>query len=51
MSGRPAMLTSFGVVAVLLNLVPVASILFTCTTAVGAALWAADIEDKQEKKA
>lgn len=35
---------SFGVAAVLLELVPVASILFAFTNTVGAALWAADIE-------
>ncbi|KAK4693815.1 hypothetical protein P7C71_g3648, partial [Lecanoromycetidae sp. Uapishka_2] len=36
--------TSFGVAAVLLELVPVASILFAFTNTVGAALWAADME-------
>ena len=36
--------TSFGTVAVLLELVPVAGILFAFTNTVGAALWAADIE-------
>ena len=35
---------SFGVGAVLLELVPVASILFAFTNTVGAALWAADFE-------
>ena len=35
---------SFGVAAVLLELVPVASILFAFTNTVGAALWAADME-------
>ena len=35
---------SFGVTAVLLELVPVASILFAFTNTVGAALWAADME-------
>ena len=38
------MMDSFGVAAVLLELVPVASILFSFTNTVGAALWAADIE-------
>lgn len=38
------MLRSFGVAAVLLELVPVASILFAFTNTVGAALWAADME-------
>lgn len=37
-------LYSFGVAAVLLELVPVASILFAFTNTVGAALWAADME-------
>jgi len=37
-------LFSFGVAAVLLELVPVASILFAFTNTVGAALWAADME-------
>ena len=37
-------LYSFGVVAVLLEIVPVASILFSFTNTVGAALWAADME-------
>ncbi|CAD6579280.1 MAG: hypothetical protein TREMPRED_002441 [Tremellales sp. Tagirdzhanova-0007] len=36
--------TAFGVVAIVLNLVPIASIFFAFTTSVGAALWAADIE-------
>ena len=42
---RPKLtLHSFGVAAVLLELVPVASILFAFTNTVGAALWAADME-------
>ncbi|KAL9603555.1 MAG: hypothetical protein Q9219_001058 [cf. Caloplaca sp. 3 TL-2023] len=36
--------TGFGVAAVLLELVPLASILFAFTNTAGAALWAADIE-------
>jgi len=36
--------TSFGIVATLLELVPVASILFSFTNTVGAALWASDLE-------
>ncbi|ORX41188.1 hypothetical protein BD324DRAFT_613564 [Kockovaella imperatae] len=40
--------TAFGVVAMLLNLVPVASIFFNFTSTVGAAIWAANIENKQE---
>lgn len=35
---------SFGVAATLLEMVPVASILFSFTNTVGAALWAADME-------
>ncbi|PNP60071.1 hypothetical protein THARTR1_00095 [Trichoderma harzianum] len=35
---------SFGVVATLLEMIPVASIFFSYTNTVGAALWAADIE-------
>ena len=37
-------LYSFGVAAVLLELVPMVSILFAFTNTVGAALWAADME-------
>lgn len=40
---------AFGVVATLLEMVPVASIFFAFTNAVGAALWAADIEEKGTK--
>lgn len=38
--------TSFGVPAVLLELVPIAGIFFAFTNTVGAALWAADMEQK-----
>jgi len=38
--------TAFGTVAMVLNLIPVISVFFTLTTAVGAALWASDIENK-----
>ncbi|SPJ70854.1 uncharacterized protein FTOL_00582 [Fusarium torulosum] len=38
--------TAFGLVATLLEMVPVASMFFTFSNTVGAALWAADIEDK-----
>ncbi|KAK4682899.1 hypothetical protein QC764_120290 [Podospora pseudoanserina] len=38
--------TSFGTAATLLEMVPVASIVFSFTNTVGAALWAADIEGK-----
>ncbi|QUC20071.1 uncharacterized protein UV8b_04312 [Ustilaginoidea virens] len=37
--------TAFGLVATLLEMIPVANILFTYTNTVGAALWAADIEE------
>jgi hypothetical protein len=43
---REAAYTSFGVPAVLLELVPFAGIFFTFTNTVGAALWAADMEEK-----
>lgn len=36
--------TSFGIVANLLELVPIAGIFFTFTNTVGASLWAADLE-------
>ncbi|TVY27964.1 Outer spore wall protein [Lachnellula hyalina] len=36
--------TAFGTIATLLELIPIASILFAFTNTVGAALWAADIE-------
>ncbi|KAK4175698.1 hypothetical protein QBC36DRAFT_291251 [Triangularia setosa] len=38
--------TSFGTAATLLEMIPVASIVFSFTNTVGAALWAADIEAK-----
>ncbi|KKY24751.1 hypothetical protein UCRPC4_g02280 [Phaeomoniella chlamydospora] len=38
--------TSYGVVAALLEMVPIASIFFSFTNTVGAALWAADLEAK-----
>jgi len=38
--------TSFGVVATLLEMVPVAGLFFAFTNTVGAALWAADLEQK-----
>jgi len=43
---RKAAYASFGVPAVLLELVPIAGIFFSFTNTVGAALWAADIEQK-----
>jgi hypothetical protein len=43
---RKAAYTSFGVPAVLLELVPVVGIFFAFTNTVGAALWAADMEKK-----
>lgn len=39
------MIDRFGVAAVLLEMVPFASTVFSYTNVVGAALWAADIED------
>ncbi|KAJ4263803.1 hypothetical protein NW762_005836 [Fusarium torreyae] len=39
--------TAFGLVATLLEMIPVASMFFTFSNTVGAALWAADIEDKE----
>ncbi|KAL1637379.1 hypothetical protein SLS56_000517 [Neofusicoccum ribis] len=41
---RKAAYTSFGVPAVLLELVPIAGLFFSFTNTVGAALWAADME-------
>jgi hypothetical protein len=40
--------TSFGVPAVLLELVPILGIFFSFTNTVGAALWAADMEQNQQ---
>ncbi|KAJ4298487.1 hypothetical protein N0V88_003517 [Collariella sp. IMI 366227] len=40
---------AFGTVATLLEMVPVASVLFSFTNTVGAALWAADIEAKESE--
>ncbi|KAI4156823.1 MAG: hypothetical protein L6R39_000989 [Caloplaca ligustica] len=42
--------TGFGVAAVLFELIPVASIFFAFTNTVGAALWAADIEQQHITK-
>jgi hypothetical protein len=39
-------LDSFGIPAVLLEMVPIAGILFSFTNTVGAALWAADMETR-----
>ncbi|KAF2654154.1 hypothetical protein K491DRAFT_694108 [Lophiostoma macrostomum CBS 122681] len=44
---RKAAYTSFGVPAVLLELVPIAGIFFAFTNTVGAALWAADLEQRE----
>lgn len=38
--------TAFGIIATLLEMIPLASTFFVFTNAVGAALWAADIEQK-----
>ncbi|KAJ4373810.1 hypothetical protein N0V83_002549 [Neocucurbitaria cava] len=43
---RKAAYASFGVPAVLLELVPIAGIFFSFTNTVGAALWAADMEER-----
>ncbi|KAJ4311988.1 hypothetical protein N0V94_007670 [Neodidymelliopsis sp. IMI 364377] len=43
---RKAAYASFGVPAVLLEMVPIAGILFSFTNTVGAALWAADMESR-----
>ncbi|KAH7381537.1 hypothetical protein BKA66DRAFT_418988 [Pyrenochaeta sp. MPI-SDFR-AT-0127] len=43
---RKAAYASFGVPAVLLELVPIAGIFFSFTNTVGAALWAADMEQR-----
>ncbi|OCK77041.1 hypothetical protein K432DRAFT_395941 [Lepidopterella palustris CBS 459.81] len=43
---RRAAYTSFGITAVLLELIPIAGIIFAFTNTVGAALWAADIEEQ-----
>lgn len=40
------MISSFGVTAVLLEMIPVAGIFFTFTNACGAALWAAKMEQE-----
>lgn len=45
---RRAAYTSFGTIAVLLEMVPIAGILFAFTNVTGAALWAADLEKGQE---
>ena len=44
-SVRRAAYTSFGVPAVLLEMVPFVGMAFAFTNTVGAALWAADVED------
>ncbi|CAE7187191.1 unnamed protein product [Rhizoctonia solani] len=46
-SARRGAYTSFGFAALALNLVPFATLVFSCTSAVGAALWAADEEKNQ----
>ncbi|KAK4154889.1 hypothetical protein C8A00DRAFT_32334 [Chaetomidium leptoderma] len=43
--------TAFGTVATLLEMIPVASVVFSFTNTVGAALWAADIEAKETEMA
>lgn len=38
-------MNSFGTVAMALNIIPIVSVVFTLTSAVGAALWASDLEN------
>jgi len=42
-------LTYFGTVSMILQLIPVLSLVFLITTAVGSGLWAADLEDAAQK--
>ncbi|KAF8734796.1 Etoposide-induced protein 2.4 (EI24), partial [Rhizoctonia solani] len=49
-SERRGAYTSFGFAALALNLIPFATLVFSCTSAVGAALWAADEEKRQGSK-
>lgn len=44
---RQGAYTSFGIIAVLLEMVPIAGIFFAFTNTTGAALWAADLEKKE----
>ncbi|PNS21689.1 hypothetical protein CAC42_1543 [Sphaceloma murrayae] len=44
-------MTWFGSMGLVLQLIPVASLLFLLTTAVGTGLWAADLEDAENRKA
>ncbi|KAF2805278.1 uncharacterized protein BDZ99DRAFT_466915 [Mytilinidion resinicola] len=44
---KKAAYTAFGVVALLLEMIPLAGIFFAFTNTVGAALWAADLEDSK----
>lgn len=46
---RRAEYTGFGLPAVLLEMIPFVGVFFAFTNAVGAALWAADIEDRIPK--
>lgn len=41
----------FGIVALLLQFVPVLSMFFLLTTAAGSALWAADLEEEKQRQA
>jgi hypothetical protein len=41
----------FGAIALILQLVPVLSMLFLLTTAAGAGLWAARLEDEEQQEA
>lgn len=42
---------SFGIVAMLLNIIPVVNVVFALTNTAGAALWAADIEKRKSARA
>lgn len=46
-SNRKLQYTGFGIVALVLQLVPVASMLFLLTTATGSALWVVKLEEKR----
>jgi len=49
LEARKAQYTSFGVPAMLLEMIPFIGIFFSFTNAVGAALWAADLEKSNSK--
>ncbi|GKZ29344.1 hypothetical protein AbraIFM66950_004476 [Aspergillus brasiliensis] len=45
---RQLQYTTFGTVALILQLIPILSMFFLMSTAVGSALWAVDLEDKRD---